>query len=321
MESKCGAAVDLDGGEIVVDSRSLRGRQIETITVAMWVKLRREEENLSLFNIDPSADGHGAVFILEVVGGKIHWSHQDFNGNEIFDLLTNQRGSMPQGLWTHVAATYDSHKGQAKLYLDTQHIKSVQGAGRMSSKFRGKVSISKDGSLPGVIDEFYLFSKPLSYSDITDLSELCDIDGDYPIPMDKGAYSGITSNPQVKNLKYELGHRHSNIQLNNLADKSDENENIPDQCKRQAVFYSSDIRGGKTAGIFSDVGDMLTIEGCIRRCCASPRCHVAYLEKKRCYNVLCHFPSLCQPVKAGRALVTLGYVVRNGKSIYQPGKL
>ena len=84
---------------------------METVTIAMWVKLKREEDNLSLFNIDPATDGHGAVLTLEVQQGKVHWSHQDSNGVQIFDLLTQQRGSMPQGLWTHVAASYDSHKG------------------------------------------------------------------------------------------------------------------------------------------------------------------------------------------------------------------
>ena len=90
---------------------------METITLAMWVKLKREEENLSLFNIDPTSDGRGAVVALEVVHGKIRWSHQDNNGLEIFELITGQRGVMPQGLWTHVAASYDSHKGREHLII------------------------------------------------------------------------------------------------------------------------------------------------------------------------------------------------------------
>ena len=98
------------------------GKRMETITLAMWVKLKREEENLSLFNIDPTSDGRGAVVALEVVHGKIRWSHQDSNGLEIFELLTGQRGVMPQGLWTHVAASYDSHKGKITSVITSYNV-------------------------------------------------------------------------------------------------------------------------------------------------------------------------------------------------------
>lgn len=90
--------------------------------------------------------------------------------------------------------------GQAKLYIDTQLIKEAQGNGVMSSHFHGKISIGKDGTLPGVVDEFYWFEKAMSYTDITDLSELCDIGGDYNIPMDKNAYTGRL--PSQGNLNF-----------------------------------------------------------------------------------------------------------------------
>ena len=124
---------------------------------------------------------------------------------------------------------------------------------------------------------------------------------------------------EKKPTKWETGRRHSNI--GEKSDNDDENDDKSiNQCHKQAVLYGTGIRGGKTAGIFNDVGDMLTIDACVRRCCTAPRCDVAYLEKGRCYNVICHFPSLCQPVTSDTTPVTLGYVMRNGKSVYQPGK-
>ena len=319
-DSKCGAAVQLSGGEIVISGLALRDRHLEAISVAMWVKLKTNEEDLSLFNIDADGDNTGSRLLLEIKAGKLHWSHSDENDNIIFDLLTAQRSAMPSGLWSHVAATYDSHKGQAKLYIDTQFIKSEMGAGRMSSLFKGKISIGKDGSLPGLVDEFYMFEKPLAYSDVKDLSELCNIGADYPIPMETDAYTGILTDSEIKASELKLAHRHSKIDIKNGPDRSDEDNLIPEQCKKQAVLFNTDISGGKTAGIFTDVGDMKSIDECIQKCCVSSRCHVAYLEKKRCYNVICHFPALCQPVKAGKALVTLGYVIRNGDTVYHPGK-
>ena len=319
-EAKCGASVELNGGEVVISGQTLQDKQIEAITIAMWVKVRSEEENLSLFNVDLAPDGTGSMFTLEIKNGRLHWNHYDENGDLIFDLFTMQATTMPTGLWSHVAVSYDSHKGQAKLYIDTQFIKSEPGAGKMSSLFKGKMSIGKGGSFPGMIDEFYLFQKPLTQSDIRDVSELCDITGDYPIPMENGAYTGIITDSEKKASELALAHRHSKVEIKNGPDKSDEDNLIPSQCKKQAVLYNTDISGGKTAGIFTDHGDMASTDQCIQKCCISPRCHVAYLEKKRCFNVICHYPSLCQPIKAGKALVTLGFVIRNGDSVYHPGK-
>ena len=118
--------------------------------------------------------------------------------------------------------------------------------------------------------------------------------------------------------KWEVGHRHSNIEEKSDND-GDDDQKSDNQCHKQAVLYGTGIRGGKTAGIFNDVGDMLTIDACVRRCCQASRCDVAYMEKGRCYNVICHFPSLCQPVTSDSKPVTLGYVMRDGRSVYQPG--
>eukprot|EP00111_Clytia_hemisphaerica_P000019 TCONS_00000040-protein len=40
------------------------------------------------------------------------------------------------------------------------------------------------------------------------------------------------------------------------------------------------------------------------------------MKKRRCFTVVCHFPSLCQPVKVGRSLVHVAFVNRNGESVY-----
>ena len=201
--------MELSGGEIVISNEGLVNKEIEAITVAMWIKLKRDEENLSLFSVEPGPDNQGASFSLEIKDGKVHWSHNDENENNIFDLLIVQRSSMPSGLWTHIGATYDSHNGLAKLYIDTQLIKTETGAGHMSSKFVGKVAVGKGGALPGLVDEFYLFSKALVPSDIRDISELCNLDANYPIPMETSALTGS----EMINLDNRLAHRHSNIEV------------------------------------------------------------------------------------------------------------
>lgn len=93
----------------------------------------------------------------------------------MFDLLTIQSATVPQDLWTHVAATYSTRSGRAKLYVDAQLIKTEMGMGSLSVHWKGKVAIGTDGSLPGQVDEFYLMNKPLSQLDLKDLTELCNL--------------------------------------------------------------------------------------------------------------------------------------------------
>ena len=107
--------------------------------------------------------------------GKLHWSHADEKHNYVFDLLTVQSATVPQDLWTHIAATYSARNGRAKLYVDSQLIKTEMGTGLLSTHWQGKVAIGADGSLPGLVDEFYIMNKALSQNDIKDLTELCNL--------------------------------------------------------------------------------------------------------------------------------------------------
>ena len=174
-DAKCGASVEISGGEILMNGQSFKNKPTTAITVAMWVKLNKDEDNLSLFTVKQSLGGQGATYNLEIKDGKLHWSHKDERGNYVFDLLTTQRSTVPQGLWTHVAATYSSHTVHAKIYIDSQLIKSEPGAGTLSADWRGKVAIGADGNLPGYVDEFYIYDRALALNDVKDLTELCNL--------------------------------------------------------------------------------------------------------------------------------------------------
>ena len=311
QDAKCGASLDLNGGELVIRGQTLSNRGMDAITVAMWVKMRKETHgDLSLFNIESKAnDGAGAEIALEIKDGRLHWSHTDESGDSVFNLFTVQQSTMPVGLWSHVAATYDPTKGFARLYVDSQFIKEVQGNGKMSSQFKGKITIGRGGSVPGLVDEFFLFEKALSFNDVKDLSELCNVDGDYPIPMESGNTVSTTGNTESDSDTY-AGNRHSNV----AKMKED------GKCQKQISFQNTDLRGSETAGVFKDVGDVTSLDECIERCCAARECHIAYMKKRRCFAVTCHFPSLCQPVKVGRSLVHVGFVSRDGESVYIKGE-
>lgn len=159
---------------------------------------------------------------------------------------------------------------------------------------------------------------------------------DYSIPMEKGAYNGLIPDEQFTEMKERLtetnAHRHSNLNkytptTNNgdIDPASNDNSqmkdiNLDNRCSKNAVFYSADLKGGRNSGLFTRVGHVDDIKDCIQQCCITPRCDLAYMDKTVCYTVICHFPSLCQPIRAVKAHTTLGYVARNGDTVYDPGR-
>ena len=154
--------------------------------------------------------------------------------------------------------------------------------------------------------------------------------------MEKGAYDGLVPEDKVGEMKERLtdsnAHRHSKMDsyLENTNQDIDPNgieinnannakEEAAVKCSKSAVFYSTDLRGSRNSGLFTRIGQVEDIKECIQHCCVTPRCDVAYMEKSVCYTVICHFPSLCQPVRSVKAHTTLGFVARDQKTVYDPG--
>ena len=160
---------------------------------------------------------------------------------------------------------------------------------------------------------------------------------DYAIPMEKGAYNGLIPVDQLpdaeEGLKETKGHRHSNLNKGMQQSTSMENgdvdpasvqmkeesSNDETECSKNSVFYSADLKGGRNSGLFTRFGRVDDVKDCIQKCCRTPRCDLAYMDKSICYTVICHFPSLCQPIRAAKSHITLGYVSRKGETVYDPG--
>lgn len=152
--------------------------------------------------------------------------------------------------------------------------------------------------------------------------------------MEKGAYNGLIPDEDVSDMEERLkeanAHRHSN--LDTALSTSNDGEINPasiqmkeefskdgSQCAKNSVFYSADLKGSRSSGLFTRIGHVSDIKNCIQKCCETPRCDLAYMDINVCYTVICHFPSLCQPIRAVMSHTTLGYVTRSGVTVYDPG--
>ena len=152
--------------------------------------------------------------------------------------------------------------------------------------------------------------------------------------MEKGAYNGLIPDDEVSEMQERLketnAHRHSSLNKytptteNGEIDPAglemkDEQARDDEKCSKNSVFYSADLKGGRNSGLFTRVGHVDDVKDCIHNCCITPRCNLAYMEKSICYTVICHFPSLCQPIRAVKSHTTLGFVSRKGETVYDPG--
>ena len=68
-DAKCGAAVALGGGEILMNGQAFRNKPSRGVTIALWVKLNRDDDNLSFFNVKQTLSENGASYTLEVKNG------------------------------------------------------------------------------------------------------------------------------------------------------------------------------------------------------------------------------------------------------------
>ena len=69
QDAKCGASVAMAGGEVLMNGQAFRNKPSHGITVALWVKLNRDDDNLSFFNVKQTLSGNGASYTLEVKNG------------------------------------------------------------------------------------------------------------------------------------------------------------------------------------------------------------------------------------------------------------
>lgn len=59
-------------------------------------------------------------------------------------------------------------------------------------------------------------------------------------------------------------------------------------CPHGAIFSDVSLKGGHKAGKFELLAGAKDMRSCIQKCCASPRCQVAWLLGDYCYSVACY---------------------------------
>jgi hypothetical protein len=138
-----------------------------TISVALWVKADSLTPNTTYHLFGNGASGI-QTFQLKLIDGKVNFSLYDQNTGAN-DLIAASQTAITAGVWTHIAATYDS--SIAKIYLngteDASNSVIHVVPNTYNNLFIGGVG---DGTpvltFPGSVDEVLLTSSSLTASQV-----------------------------------------------------------------------------------------------------------------------------------------------------------
>lgn len=178
---KCGACLDASSDKmpsVYLDGRNFHHKPTSAISIASWVSLNKTKGRHSIFQaVSNKNDEWHDIYNLDVVNGKLHWRHKNAKSNVIFDANTDDV-VIPEGLWSHVTATYSSESGDAKVYVNGLLKASVNNVHKPKLNVAwGRMLIG--GHLPdaknfaGLLDEFFIYNWELDPSEVRFVLKYC----------------------------------------------------------------------------------------------------------------------------------------------------
>lgn len=92
-------------------------------------------------------------------------------------------------------------------------------------------------------------------------------------------------------------------------------------CRPSVVSYDVTLRGGLSAGKFTPVGHVDSMEACVNLCCKRNTCDIALMLRDSCYAITCVNEELCEEVPAPSSdfYPRLSYVRRDNESQTKKG--
>lgn len=93
-------------------------------------------------------------------------------------------------------------------------------------------------------------------------------------------------------------------------------------CRPSVVSYDVTLRGGLSAGKFTPVGHVDSMEACVNLCCHRNTCDIALMLRDSCYSITCASEELCEEVPAPSSdfYPRLSYVRRDNENQTKKGE-
>jgi hypothetical protein len=168
-----GAARFTSGGFIDLDGDNFPAEDIPTsaVTLAAWVKCENTGEHHAIYDARTWA-GTWIIHPELRSDGQFRWVLRASGMSPIFDISA---GSVTWDQWLHYAGTYDNESGKAVLYINGRVVSELDlpGGRDIANDWgdgaRVGLNIANTRPFTGLMDEFYLFTRALSQSEIKKL--------------------------------------------------------------------------------------------------------------------------------------------------------
>lgn len=160
---KFGSALSFDGTDDYVQTAQFRAGNYSELTVEAWVNWGSKE---------------GKQVVFSEQSDDTLWMNVDTGGDDKFNVYlgnTSVKGyhssnaTVPRGVWTHLAFTYDDDLDELSLYINGQLDRTVTTSGLLGFDSTVAVGIREDLTtdvFEGLIDELAVYSRALTADEI-----------------------------------------------------------------------------------------------------------------------------------------------------------
>jgi fibronectin type 3 domain-containing protein len=165
-------SVSLDGSNDYVSLPTGVVNGISNITISTWVYLNASTTNMRIFDFGSGTSAY--MFLTPTDGaGTVRFAITN-NGSGSEQSITGA-SALPTGVWTHVAVTLSG--GIGRLYVNGTQVGQKTGMtltpsslGSTIQNYIGKSQYTTDAYLNGRIDDFRIYNRALSASEINALA-------------------------------------------------------------------------------------------------------------------------------------------------------
>jgi len=198
-DSKKGGSLEFDdvGDYMSIGSTSSLGLT-DTMTVAFWVKIDSQgsDETVKIFGNEPVWEEYGD-FSIFIGDGAFDPGYKFFSGNNLRTGIEFTEDIIDQS-WHHIVV---SHSGtNVKLYVDGELDNQATNFNSFSANTESlEIGTDIEGyeSIDGRIDEFYIYDRVLSLSEIQDIYDVEDDSDKLDFSVNNYDISFTNQNPSV----------------------------------------------------------------------------------------------------------------------------
>ncbi|XP_057304151.1 uncharacterized protein LOC130641387 isoform X2 [Hydractinia symbiolongicarpus] len=170
----CGNATSINDGEIYFNGTTFKNIPKDGITIAVWVYADSLLHRQSLFSTIATGST-GDNYYLDLEAGKVRWIHTNLQGETLFAVVSD--AVITDKDWAHIAVTYNSTTGIAKVFVNAKEISTTQGQGGplvdLWDMFAGLAGPIYTERFHGLLDELYIYNCSLTAEQIREVANTC----------------------------------------------------------------------------------------------------------------------------------------------------